>query len=83
MEEVEERIKALEERDRLHQGQIRLIFRLQSIFVGLIAVGGLIAGGVVRDEGNRALLERIAVGVIGAGAAGLMGSGFVDELKGD
>jgi hypothetical protein len=79
--ELEAAVAKLEVSDRLQVKQIRLIQKLNSALFGCIAIGLLLSQQTIQSPENRQMLERIAIGVIAAGASGLGLSGFLETKE--
>ena len=69
--ELEAAVEKLEASDRLQVKQIRLIQKLNSALFGCLAIGLLLSQQTIQSPENRQMLERIAIGLITAGASGL------------
>jgi len=81
--ELEAAVAKLEVSDRLQVKQIRLIQKLNSALFGCLAIGLLLSQQTIQSPENRQMLERIAIGVIAAGASGLGLSGFLETKESD
>jgi len=79
--DLEAAVEKLEVSDRLQVKQIRLIQKLNSTLFGCIAIGLLLSQQTIQSPENRQMLERIAIGVIAAGASGLGLSGFLETKE--
>lgn len=79
LQQIMQRLDAIEESDRLQTQRLTLIRRVQLASAAVMALGLLLGIGVINDENNRALLERLAVGAIAASVTGLIGSEFLDK----
>jgi len=79
--ELEAAVAKLEVSDRLQVKQIRLIQKLNSALFGCLAIGLLLSQQTIQSPENRQMLERIAIGVIAAGASGLGLSGFLETKE--
>jgi type II secretory pathway component PulL len=70
--DLQGQMKALRASDRRQWQRLRLQHRLSLIFLGLMGLGAvLLFGGLEADD--KALLERVATGVLATAIAGLVG----------
>ncbi len=74
---LQNQIKQVERNDRHQSKQIRIIQKLQSALIGVMAIGLLLNQQAIQDPANRSLLERVAIGIVAASVSGLGLSGFV------
>lgn len=77
VQQLNERLIALEESDRLQTEHIKIIRRLQLICIGLIAIGYTLTKVDFKDAQTQATLERLAIGLIATATSGLAGSEFL------
>jgi hypothetical protein len=75
--DLQGQMKALRASDRRQWQRLRLQHRLSLIFLGLMGLGAvLLFGGLEADD--RAMLERLATGVLATAIAGLVGVNLKD-----
>ena len=80
LEELRTRIAAIEANDQAQWRQLKLQRRLQAACLLAVCIGGLL--GVVNfKQENRDALERLAIGLVTAGVAGIVGAEALEAVK--
>lgn len=77
---INTRLAAIETSDRLQSEHLTRIRRVQLACVAGLIMGGLLQQGLI-SQGNRELLERVAIGAIAASLTGAIGVEFVGGKK--